>query len=305
MGLADRHYHREEGGGFGQFGGGPGRGGGWGPGGGGYSAVTWLIIVNAGVFLLDGILAGARRGGTLAPGGWGGFTIAEGIKGLELWRLVTYQFLHADFWHILFNMVVLYFFGPLMEKWWGTRRFVAFYLVCGCGGAILYTLFSMVPGLLAVGEGTRLVGASGSIFGILAACAVKYPEMRVMLLIPPIPLRMRTLALAILGIAAFSLLVGARNAGGEAAHLGGAALGWVLVRYPELLGWVERLGAGRLKELGTRVGAARAGRRRRQDKTQQAQVDRILAKVKEKGLASLTPREKKVLQDATDRASRR
>ncbi len=264
---------------------------------GGQSVVFWLLCINAAVFMLDAVLGGSRRGSFLAPGDWGAFSVGKGIFGLQLWRVITYQFLHGSFFHVFFNMLALYFFGPLMERWWGSKRFLAFYLLCGIGGAALYTGLSFVPDLLGVSLRSTLVGASGCVFGILAGCAMLYPHQRVMLIFPPIPMTMRTMALVFLGLGAMSVIVGSRNAGGEAAHLGGAAIGWLLIKYPRSLSFVDRHWAHDFKQ-------------RQQKKHRQAaakedvQVDQILQKVREHGLASLTNREKKILQRATDRQRR-
>lgn len=290
MGVYDREYYREQSGNpfVSRLQGG--------------SVVLWLLGINFAVFLLDSVLTGSKRGSGLSPQWWGNFNIEQGIFGLQIWRLFTYQFLHDGILHLLFNMMVIYFFGPLMEKWWGSRRFLAFYLLCGASGAVVYTLLALVPELLP-GVGL-MVGASGCAFGILVGCAVLYPHQRVMLLIPPIPLSMRTLALLFLGIATLSLLAGARNAGGEAAHLGGAALGFLLIKYPHWLSFSSRMSLSRLH-------AAQENRERRSDERQMRrteqldkEVDRILSKVKEQGIHSLSAAEKRILQRATNHQRR-
>lgn len=290
MGWQDRPYYRERTPAFGMGG----------PGSTGLSVTWWLIIINAAIFMLDAVLLPSRRAAMVAPSPYLSFSISEAIHGLQLWRWVTYQFCHAGFLHLFFNMLGLYFFGPLLEQWWGSRRYLAFYLLCGVSGAVIFTLLHFVPGLIDTSPHTSLVGASGSLFGILAAAAVLYPHHRVMLLFPPIPMSMRTMALIFLGIAAVSILAGGRNAGGEAAHLGGAALGWFLVRRPNLLNFADGLGGG-LGNLRLRRMQKAAERRRRGESELQAEVDRILDKVRQSGLQSLSSREKKTLQRATER----
>ena len=275
--------------------------GGFGRGLSGHSVVTWLLIANVAVFVWQSIFGTAMRGGFLAPYPWGHFSVEKAIHGGQVWRFFTYQFLHADFFHILFNMIGLYFFGPLMERWWGSRRFLVFYLLCGVGGALVATLLGLVPGLLVFPPGSPLVGASGAVFGILAGCAVCFPHERVHLIFPPIELSMRTVALVFLGIAALSVIAGSANAGGDAAHLGGALLGFVLVKAPRSLGWAEgsSSGGGSGPSLGQRVREAKQRRRRQNEQDREAEVDRILAKVREQGLQSLTRREKKTLAEET------
>ena len=77
---------------------------------------------------------------------WGYFSVTEGIHRFQIWRWLTYQFLHHDFWHLLFNMIGLYFFGPLMERWWGSRRFLGFYLMCGFSAAATIHPALLCPG---------------------------------------------------------------------------------------------------------------------------------------------------------------
>ena len=262
----------------------------------GQSVVIWLLAINAVVFVVDSILAaGGRTGGTAWLSVIGNYNVEQGLLGFQLWRFVTYQFLHAGLFHILVNMLVLYFFGPLMEQWWGSRRFLAFYLLCGISGAILLSL--MVPIFPMVSAASPMVGASGAIFGILIGAAVLFPKQRVMLLIPPIPMSMRTLALVLLGIAVLSILAGA-NTGGNVAHLGGAALGFLLVKRPYWLDWADR---GSMTELKLRAAKGRWQKVQQKKVEDEKEVDRILDKVKDHGLQSLTRREKKTLNRATER----
>ncbi len=263
------------------------------------SATTWLLGILAVVFILDSILStGAFVPRWLSPSRWGVFTIDQALYGGQVWRFLTYQFFHAGFFHILFNGIGLYFFGPLMEQWWGKRRFIAFYLLCGISGSVLFLILSFIPGFLRVGPETALLGASGSIFGILAACAVLFPNQRVQLLFPPIPMSMRTMALIFLGISVLSLVTGGQNAGGDAAHLGGAILGVLLVKTPSLLAWAEPRHSVGLKR---RLDTMREDHEAKREAHTQQQVDAILDKVRDQGLQSLTAKEKKVLKQATDR----
>ena len=291
MGWEERDYHRDEGG-SGRLFTRPGS----------MSVVTWLLVINAAVFLLDSIFTGSTRAGLLSLSRWGHFNIQDGIFGLQLWRWVTYQFLHGDLLHLVFNMIGLYFFGPMLEKWWGPRRFLAFYLLCGTCGALVLTGLAFVPGLLPGGTDTFVVGASGSVYGILVACAVLFPRQQVQLLFPPIPMTMRTMALVFLGIAALSLIAGSRNAGGEAAHLGGALLGFALARRPSLLNWADRVSMPQ-RPPGQRL-KRKLEKQAQADAREDAEVDRILAKVREHGLHSLTRGEQKTLKRATDRQRR-
>lgn len=283
MGWQDRHYNQDSGGGamMGRL-----RGG---------SVVMWLLGINCAVFLIDNILAsGTRVGATPYLTYWGAFHVPSAVEGLQVWRFVTYQFLHGGFGHILFNMIGLYFFGPMMEQWWGSRRFLAFYLLCGVCGAVPMTLL-VYAGVIP--QQAWLVGASGSLYGILIGAAVLFPHQKVMLLIPPIPMTLRTMALVFLGISFVSALAGS-NDGGNAAHLAGAALAYFLVKRPSLLNWADRFSPEAIQAGYTK---GRYEKKLKQEQAHRVEVDRILAKVSDKGIASLTAKEKKILQQDTDR----
>ena len=304
MGWEDRQYNNGHGGTGGAM---------FGRAGGGKSVVTWLLIINCVVFVLDSILTGGTRvPDWMKPYVVGRFTVEEAIEGFQIWRVLTYQFLHGDFMHILFNMIGLFFFGRLLEQWWGSKRFLAFYLLCGVAGVAPYTLIAYLAPNLIVNAGSPelgqysgeiarqigLIGASGAIYGILLGCAVLFPHQEVRLLFPPIPMKMRTLAIVFLTIAVLSILAGSLNTGGELAHLGGAALGFYLVKRPSLLNWVDRLSASAIQDGYTK---GRFEKKQKKEEATREEVDRILSKVSEKGIQSLSKREKKILQQDTDR----
>lgn len=160
----------------------------------------------------------------------GNFNVVQGINGFQFWRLFTYQFLHGNLLHLGMNMMALYVFGPLIEKWWGPKRFLAFYLLCGACGAWLMAMFAFNPALIN-GHNAWLVGASGSIFGVLVASAMLYPKDEVKLIIPPMWVTVRKLAIIFIVLSIGSMFVGV-NVGGNAAHIGGALFGYVLVKRP-------------------------------------------------------------------------
>jgi len=268
---------------------------------GGYPILTpvvkWLIITNVAVFLLDIMFDDRIRE-------WGWFTIDSAVGHGQVWEFLTFQFLHEHVLHVLFNMLGLYFFGPWAERWWGARRFLAFYLLCGCAGAAFYTLLSWLRVLHPVMgvplDLMPLVGASAGIYGILVGVAVIAPDLRVMLYFPPIEMSMRQLAMVVLAIAAATVLLGlGPNAGGEAGHLGGAILGFLLMRQPWLLRWADARGPGveiiRPKAFGMRS-EAKLRPRTDLDLGTQAEVDRILDKISQQGFQSLTESERAVLQ---------
>ncbi len=216
------------------------------------SVASWLIILNVVVFVLDHMIF-ARPGSVVmtergparlndVPSAlfvWGHFSLDTAIHHAQAWRFLSFQFLHANLTHLLGNMIGLFVFGQLIERHLGRRRFLAFYLLCGIAGPVMYVLLQFA-GIFPSAAATPMVGASAGVFGILAASAVVAPRQIVHMVFPPMPIRLRTLALVLLGVAAFTVFTHGPNAGGEAAHLGGAALGWLLITRPSLLDWVER-----------------------------------------------------------------
>lgn len=243
--------------------------------------------------------------------GWGHFSTAT-ILGGQVWRFITFQFLHASVWHIFFNMLGLYVFGPTVEKYLGGQRYLAFYLVTGIFGGLMYLLLNLlgiiaytmgisaVPGLLFHMTTTPLVGASAGVFGVIMACAKIEPATVVQLIFPPIALKMRTFAYGFVAFSMIQLLMGAKNAGGEAAHLGGAVAGYFFIRNSHLLRDFFDVFSDSRKQ-------AKHGRPSggwgwlRGDENTAAEVDRILAKVRAQGVSSLTESERRVLARDTDR----
>lgn len=268
--------------------------------------VKWLMLANVVVFLSDHLLLpllldqGAVHRRLIE---WGAFTVADSVTGLRLWQFITFQFLHDSLGHLLFNSIGLYFFGPWVERWWGARRFLAFYLLCGCGGAALFTLLNLahiVPG----GPDTGLIGSSAGIYGILIATAVIAPGLRVMLLIPPIELSMRQLAIALMVLSVAMIAIGfGGNEGGEAGHLGGAMVGFLLMRFPRIIGSPE--GASRPRPKFSVVREAKLRPRSSLRLEEDPETDRILEKISQEGFQSLTPEEKDHLHEVSRRQTRR
>ncbi|MBI1375759.1 MAG: rhomboid family intramembrane serine protease [Phycisphaera sp.] len=283
----------------------------------GWSVTTWLLVINIAVFVIDAVLLGAGVGHNItyrfpmdgkvhelhdAIGVldyWGYFSI-DTLRQGQVWRVLTFQFLHANVMHILFNMIGLFFFGPMIEYYLGSKRFLAFYLLCGMAGAVAYTgLWS--AGVLVHSSATHLVGASAGIFGILIGGAVVAPNSRV-LIYGIIPMKLRTLAWLLVGVGAYTVLTRGGNAGGEAGHLGGALLGFVLINRPRWLDWADRIGfGGRTGPRAPRRAWATKSEKPPKPSRSEAEIDRILEKVSKQGLASLTDDEKRALAEDTER----
>lgn len=180
------------------------------------TVVKNLLIVNLIVFLAQMVLE---------KYGYNNITSMCALNAIEtgrfrIWQLFTYMFMHANWSHILFNMFALWMFGYVLENYWGSRRFLFYYLVCGVGAGICNLL---VPGW------GLTVGASGAVYGILLAFGMMFPNERIYLyFIMPIKAK-----LFVIGYAAIELFNGMFVADGVAhfAHLGGMLFGLLLILY--------------------------------------------------------------------------
>lgn len=274
------------------------------------SMTAILIIINVAVFVIDAILFNFARIGVLYNGVgtqlleyFGHFSASLAFSHFQFWRLLTFQFLHASTMHLFWNMLGLFFFGPMIEQYLGSRRFLAYYLLCGASGGVFFVLMMMV-GVLPNSGTAMLIGASAGLFGIMVAAARIAPSMKVLFMFI-IPIELRYLIWGALGLAALTLVSKGHNAGGEAAHLGGAIVGFFLISKPSLLNFADRFGGGRRgPSLAQRAQQWNTQRHQQAQEELESEVDRILAKVKASGLQSLTDKEKKILNKATNQQRR-
>lgn len=171
------------------------------------------------------------------------------------WQVITHMFMHASLSHIFFNMFALYMFGPNLERVWGSKRFLNYYIICGLGAFALHEFvvgfqfyqdfgtFFPTADDVAYGLSGRMrasvlaqtfngvVGASGAVFGILLGFGMLFPNTRLMLLFPPIPIKAK---LFVLGYGAIELFLAFENNPGDNtahfAHLGGMIFGYILIK---------------------------------------------------------------------------
>lgn len=227
------------------------------------------------------------------------------------WTLITYQFVHESILHLAFNLIALYFFGPPVEARLGGRRFIAFYLLCGLGGAALAGMLSQIVYL------GLLVGASAAVLGVAVAFAWYWPDAPVLVFPFPEPFAAKWLVTFTIAISlALAWLGSATGLGGgisHLAHLGGIATAllilktadWRVSRHERLLrksvvpDAVVSSAAlvARASDRDRRSGPARG---RSPDRTQ-AEIDRVLDKISASGLGSLTPAERKFLAEMSRR----
>lgn len=148
---------------------------------------------------------------------------------LRLWQPVTYMFLHAGIFHILFNMLALWLIGTEFERMWGTQYFVKFYFVTGIGAGLLTVVFALLPfGFARLVYHSNIIGASGAIYGLLLAYALYFPNRPIyMYFLFPIPAKYFVL---ILGTIAFYSSLGATGGVANATHLGGLVVGYLFLK---------------------------------------------------------------------------
>ncbi len=301
-----------------------------------------LLIINTICFLAFQVLSG--RGVNL-----------NDIFGLHyiqaadfrIYQLVTYMFMHATFMHLFFNMFALWMFGGIIERTFGQRRFLLFYFVCGLGAAfcqelsqaaMLYSVIAEQGGMLAdmfsLSQADRLmlnsmttVGASGSIYGILLAFGVTYPEERMFIFPLPVPVKAKWFVCGYVVIELFMALSQRGDGVAHVAHLGGMLFGYTLIkawrkRSSSFNGWdgyeikdKSQTILGRIRRwlhldrdndtnedlnYGRRNSSAKNSREwdyNAKNKKEEDEIDKILDKIRRSGYQSLTDEEKQKLFD--------
>jgi membrane associated rhomboid family serine protease len=219
-----------------------------------------------------------------------------------LWQPFTYLFLHGGFWHLLFNLFALWMFGMPVESQWGGRDFLKYYFLCGVGAALC--TIALQPGLA-----SPTIGSSGSVYGLIVAFAMLYPD-AVVYLYFLIPVRAIHMAFIFAALEFFAGLSGSKPGVANFAHFGGMLVGWVYIRW----WWELKLKAKTLwRGLFARdreVPAPRRAQPRRAAPSRPApakpddgmeEVDRILDKILASGMESLTDDEKAIMKRYSDK----
>lgn len=270
-------------------------------------AIGRLMAVNVVIFVLNMLLGGRLSGG---PGAepWFGVSrelLMEGY-GLGVLRLVTYQFTHSftDPMHLIWNLLGLWFFGRIAEERLGRLGTYKLYLAGGLAGA----LFHIVMYALLRGTDVPVVGASGACYALFLYAVCVAPRTEVILFFFPVQLIF--LGVLFLGLALYSLMLelthGLGGGVSDSAHLGGAAMGlcaWKLDWFRNRKPWQDE--PGLLDGIRGRWQQKRKEAEARDAQELQAELDRILAKVHQEGLTSLTAAERAVLDRASKRAKSR
>lgn len=241
----------------------------------------------------------------------------------RLHQIFTYIFMHGGFEHLFFNMFALWMFGRIIEQVMGPKRFLTYYMVCGIGAGLIQELvqyihfLSLAPELSGVSHEQladalnmwNTVGASGSIYGILLAFGMSFPEDRLFIIPIPFPIKAKYFVVGYAVVELLSAMLRSNDGVAHMAHLGGMLFGLVLLlhwRHPGGLKkwWRRVVGKARKPKMKAYRGGGKFAdemdyNARRQ--AQQEEIGRILDKVKKHGYGSLTEEEKRKLFDASGR----
>lgn len=277
-----------------------------------------LLIINAVVYFIQMIFGEVTIGGT--PGWyvlnkWFALNpFADGYN-FQIWQLVTYQFMHGGFSHILFNMFALWMFGMEIENMWGSKKFLYYYLLCGATAG-LFQLF--IPPLLGTSAAVT-IGASGAVYGVLIAFGMLFPNRHIYLYFL-VPVRAKYL-IGFLIILEFLLIDSAGSNVAHLAHLGGALCGFLYIMFDKsidapfkqtLMGYkgyspgeslkkpFENI-SERFRKRGSSAEDAKFYEIQDKEDSEisQEDIDRILDKISQSGYQNLSEKEKKILFEAS------
>lgn len=247
-------------------------------------AVKALIIINSAVFILVHLFSGLPWFSIF------GLVPRQLFTGLRLWQPVTYMFLHAGLWHLLVNMLMLWFFAPAIEAAWGRKQFLFYYFFTGIGaGLCSYASAFRSP--------IPVVGASGAIFGILVAYALMYPD-AVILLFFFFPMKIKHALWLLIGINLLGALSAPQGGIAYFAHLGGGLFGYLYLKSEWIARQIAYFNFPRLK-FWMRQEKRRSDYSSREDL--ESQIDAILDKISRHGMESLSRQERKLLEQRSRR----
>jgi len=227
-----------------------------------------------------------------------------------VWQLVTYMFMHGGILHLLFNMLWLWMFGMELENVWGSKRFLIYYLVCGIGAGLSHLIISPI-----LGQSAPVVGASGAIYGILVAFGFLFPD-RPIFLYFLLPIRAKFFVVGVIALDLLSSMFGSPDGVAHLAHLGGAAVGFILLILEQRgMGWSKLFSRTRMRhvqpedqysapKISGREGISDATYEdihNAADSADQQRLDEILDKINQSGYQNLTEEEKRFLFEASKR----
>lgn len=258
----------------------------------GKNSVFILIIITVVIFIV--VPVGSKVWLDLALRSYG-------IRQFKIWQFLTYMFLHANFAHILFNMWGVYLFGSVILPILGTTRFLILYFLSGVSGAGLWLLInwnSRVP----------IVGASAGVFGVMMAAAMLHPNLKIQLLFPPIPMKMKTFVTIYAAIELVNEISHLQGGVAHLAHLGGVISAYFYIKSVygnqvwDMFGF---LGRGKRKTSSKLPKDWKVYTNSSGGNVSKEEVNRILDKITAHGMQSLTDEEMNVLRKASDEMKNR
>lgn len=255
--------------------------------------VKWMLFANAGIYLLQLIFGPALIH-------WFGLSANMVIGYFAVWQFLTYMFLHGGFFHIFFNMFVLWIFGCEVERAWGTREFLKYYFITGIGAGLFGFLFSL-------GTHTVIIGASGAVYGVMLAFGLLFPERIITLLIffvLPVSMKAKHLVMMMALISIFSgvsNLFGTHDGVAHFAHLGGMLIGFLYLKSD----WRTQRVLNQIKKTVKPGKVKMSVYRAEKPEDLQRQVDEILDKINEIGYKRLSRTEKDILKRASEDLSKK
>lgn len=221
-----------------------------------------------------------------------------------VWQLITYLFLHANFLHLFFNMLALWMFGMELENNWGSARFLIYYFVCGIAAGVSNLFLGPL-----FGQGGPTVGASGSVYGILLAYGMIFPNRQIYLYFL-LPVRAKYFVMAFIAIELFAGITGTQDGVAHFAHLGGAGAGFILLIYNkyrrqlimhinDILKIYRKPHRFTPRKSDTIKDASFFDIDSTDQTELQKRIDEILDKISKEGYQSLTNEEKDILREAS------
>ncbi|WP_322570550.1 rhomboid family intramembrane serine protease [Rhodohalobacter sp.] len=275
------------------------------------TVIRTLIAINVIVFIFQAFFGGIQIGGQTLNRyivEWLGFNPDLVTAVTQPWRFVTYMFLHGGGFHLLFNMLWLWWMGRAVEEGLGPRTFAVIFFGAGIGGAFFHVALSFLYG------SSMVIGASGAVFGVMVAFAYMYPTMPIMLfLLPPIQARYVVAGLILFDV----LFIGAGDNVARLVHLGGAGIGYLLVKahyngvdLSKFVRPIEKIWNPELSGFSKKNKEKKRKKNRDMysvsdveilDEEEVSDLDDILEKISKKGYDGLTKEEKKKLFDLSKR----
>jgi membrane associated rhomboid family serine protease len=212
------------------------------------------------------------------------------IYHFKIWQLVTYMFLHGGFWHIFFNMFILWMFGAELEREWGTTEFLKYYFIGGIGAGLTVVLFS----------NASTIGASGAVYAVMLAYALRYPD-RMLYIYFLFPVKVKYFMGFMFLLSFFSTIGPSTDGIAHAAHLGGILVGYVYLRYQHLIYKVKKTFSGINTGKSTSGKSTMHYHKGGGSKSEyyRKAIDEILDKINRVGYLNLTDEEKKILEEGS------